>query len=107
MGVDSQGIPNLVEEGELIWNDYVFSNRIPVPDAVRNKYKLRGTKDMTFSDAAKKIQKASEERPNDPIANDTLNINLTRLANEQEIMREQKKNKGHNRQYAIGGELLR
>ena len=39
MGVDSQGTPNLVEEGELIWNDYVFSNRIKVPDAVRNKYK--------------------------------------------------------------------
>ena len=105
MGIDSQGIPNLVEEGELIWNDYVFSNRIPVPDAVRNKYKLRGTKDMTFSDAAKKIQKASEERPNDPIANDTLNINLTRLANEQEIMREQKKNKRHGKQYATGGDL--
>ena len=105
MGIDSQGIPNLVEEGELIWNDYVFSNRIPVPDAVRNKYKLRGTKDMTFSDAAKKIQKASEERPNDPIANDTLNINLTRLANEQEVMREQKNNKRHGKQYARGGDL--
>ena len=105
MGVDSQGIPNLVEEGELIWNDYVFSNRIPVPDAVRNKYKLRGTKDMTFSDAAKKIQKASEERPNDPIANDTLDINLTRLANEQEVMREQKKNKRSGKQYATGGDL--
>ena len=97
MGVDSQGIPNLVEEGETIWNDYVFSNRIPVPDAVRNKYKLRGTKDMTFSDAAKKIQKASEERPNDPIANDTLDINLTRLANEQEVMREQKNMKKNNK----------
>ena len=97
MGIDSNGIPNLVEEGELIWNDYVFSNRIPVPDAVRNKYKLRGTKDMTFSDAAKKIQKASEERPNDPIANDTLNINLTRLANEQEVMREQKNMKKNNK----------
>lgn len=97
MGIDSQGIPNLVEEGETIWNDYVFSNRIPVPDAVRNKYKLRGTKDMTFSDAAKKIQKASEERPNDPIANDTLNINLTRLANEQEVMREQRNMKKNNK----------
>lgn len=97
MGIDSQGIPNLVEEGEVIFNDYVFSNRIRVPDAVRNKYKLRGTKDMTFSDAAKKIQKASEERPNDPIANDTLNINLTRLANEQEVMREQRNMKKNNK----------
>ena len=102
MGVDSQGIPNLVEEGELIWNDYVFSNRIPVPDAVRNKYKLRGTKDMTFSDAAKKIQKASEERPNDPIANDTLDINLTRLANEQEVMREQR-NMNNKNKFKGGG----
>ena len=102
MGIDSQGVPNLVEEGETIWNDYVFSNRIPVPDAVRNKYKLRGTKDMTFSDAAKKIQKASEERPNDPIANDTLNINLTRLANEQEVMREQRNTKSNNK-FGFGG----
>ena len=102
MGHDENFVPNLVEEGETIWNDYVFSNRIKVPDAVRNKYKLRGTKDMTFSDAAKKIQKASEERPNDPIANDTLNINLTRLANEQEVMREQKR-KGN--KYKKGGKL--
>ena len=102
MGIDPQGIPNLVEEGETVWNDYVFSNRIPVPNAVRNKYKLRGTKDMSFSDAAKKIQKASEERPNDPIANDTLNINLTRLANEQEVMREQR-NMNNKNKFKDGG----
>jgi hypothetical protein len=28
MGVDQQGIPNLVEEGEVIFNDYVYSNRL-------------------------------------------------------------------------------
>ena len=28
MGVAPDGQPNLVEEGETIWNDYVFSNRI-------------------------------------------------------------------------------
>ena len=27
MGIDSEGIPNLVEEGEVIFNNYVFSNR--------------------------------------------------------------------------------
>ena len=57
---------------------------------------------MTFSDAAKKIQKASEERPNDPIANDTLNINLTRLANEQEVMREQR-NMNNKNKFKGGG----
>ena len=28
IGIDPQGVPNLVEEGEVIWNDYVFSNRL-------------------------------------------------------------------------------
>lgn len=52
MGVDQEGVPNLVEEGEVIFNDYVFSNRLKVPKAVRNKYKLRGNKSLTFADAA-------------------------------------------------------
>lgn len=107
MGVDSQGIPNLVEQDEVIFNDYVFSNRIPVPNAVRNKYKLRGTKDMTFADAAKKAAKESEERPNDPISQRGLEDIMNKLANEQEVMREQRKNKRNGKQYAIGGELLR
>lgn len=103
VGVDPQGIPNLVEQDEVIWNDYVFSNRILVPDAVRNKYKLKGTKDMSFSDAAKKVQKASEERPNDPIAQDTLDINLSRLAQEQETVREQK-NMNNKNTFKEGGQ---
>lgn len=105
MGVDSQGIPNLVEEGEVIFNDYVFSNRIPVPNAIRNKYQLRGTKDMTFADAAKKAAKESEERPNDPISQRGLEDIMNKLANEQEVMREQKNNKRRGKQYAKGGKL--
>ena len=105
MGVDNQGIPNLVEEGEVVFNDYVFSNRIPVPNAVRNKYKLRGTKDMTFADAAKKVAKESEERPNDPISQRGLEDIMNKLANEQEVMREQKNNKRRGKQYAKGGKL--
>lgn len=35
MGMDAQGIPNLVEEGEVIFNDYVFSNRMKVPQTIR------------------------------------------------------------------------
>ena len=105
MGVDNQGIPNLVEQDEVIFNDYVFSNRIPVPNAVRNKYKLRGTKDMTFADAAKKAAKESEERPNDPISQRGLEDIMNKLANEQEVMREQKNNKRRGKQYAKGGKL--
>lgn len=96
LGVDEQGIPNLVEEGEVIWNDYVFSNRLKVPKAVKQKYKLRGNKDLSFADAAKNIQKESEERPNDPISQNGLDAGLSRLAMEQEQIRmnkEQKQNR--------------
>ena len=103
MGVDPQGIPNLVEENEVIWNDYVFSDRIKVPKTVKEKQKLRGNKNMTFADAANKIQKISEERPNDPISMETMNINLTRLAQEQEALRQQRNLGQEGRKYAKGG----
>lgn len=50
MGIDPEGTPNLVEEGETIFNDFVYSNRIKVPKELRKKYKLGG--DLTFSEAA-------------------------------------------------------
>mgnify|MGYP006874624209 CR=1 FL=1 len=90
VGVAPDGKLNLVEEGEVIFNDYVFSNRIKVPRAVREKYKLRGTKDMTFADAAKKAQKESEERPNDPISKRGLEDIMGKLTMEQEILKNKK-----------------
>ena len=89
MGVDEQGVPNLVEEGEVIWNNYVFSNRMKVPKTIREKYKLRGQKDLTFADAVKNAQKESEERPNDPISQRGLEDILVKLAMAQENQREQ------------------
>ena len=91
MGIDSQGIPNLVEEGEVVFNDYVFSNRLTVPKAVRNKYKIRGNKDITFADAAKKLAKESEERPNDPISKRGRDTMLSYLMGDQEEIRMKKK----------------
>lgn len=102
IGVDPQGVPNLVEEGEVIFNDYVFSNRIKVPKSVKQKYKIKGSKEMTFADAAKSIQKESEERPNDPISQKGLEINLIKLAKEQESMREKRKD---NNKFWDGGDL--
>ena len=93
IGVDAQGVPNLVEEGEVIFNDYVFSNRLNVPKAIRKKYKLRGNKDLTFADAAKKIQKESEERPNDPISQRGLEDAMLELSLEQEMLKMKKYNK--------------
>lgn len=89
MGVAPDGKPNLVEEGEAIYNDYVFSNRLTVPKAVRNKYKLRGTKGLTFANAVKQLTKGATERPNDPISQETLNEIMSDLAQTQEGVREE------------------
>lgn len=102
MGVDSNGKPNLVEEGEAIYNDYVFSNRLTVPKAMRNKYKLRGAKDLTFADAVKQLTKGAIERPNDPISQETLHEIMSDLAQTQEGVRETQ-NVGN--QYSHGGAL--
>lgn len=93
MGVAQDGVPNLVEEGEVIWNDYVFSNRISVPKSVKEKFKLKGSDNMTFAEAVEKAQKASAERPNDPIEKRTLDTLLTGLMQEQEIIRQKKAQK--------------
>lgn len=86
IGVDNQGIPNLVEEGEVIWKDYVFSNRMKVPDSVKKKLGLKGKRELTYADAAKKFE--DKERPNDPITKDTTDKSLSMLASVQEQQRQ-------------------
>ena len=107
MGMAPDGTPNLVEEGEVIFNDYVFSKRLKVPKAVRDKYKLRGTKDLTFADAAKKAQKESEERPNDPISKRGLEAAMQGLMYEQEQVRQKRDSrKAKQAVFAYGGNLF-
>lgn len=102
MGVDEQGIPNLVEEGEVIFNDYVFSNRMKAPKNLKKRYKFKG---KTFADVAKSIQRESEERPNDPISKAGLDVNMARLAMSQEEVRNSKMKKRTSNKYAGGGVL--
>lgn len=103
MGIAPDGKPNLVEEGEAIFNDYVFSNRLRVPKEVRNKYKLRGPKNMTFAEAFRKAQKESEERPNDPISQNGLDNIAMILARTQEAIRGSKNSRVHKAPY--GGRI--
>ena len=87
VGVDQQGTPNLVEEGEVIWNDYVFSNRMKVPKKLREQLKL-GKNDMTYAEAVNSKKKEREERPNDPIEKRGFEAFLTRLGTSQEEQRQ-------------------
>lgn len=105
MGTDSEGTPNLVEQGEVIFNDYVYSNRLQVPKAVRKKYKLRDN--MTFADAVKYLTKSYEERPNDSISRDTAMEVLADLANVQEAERANKEYNSYKNISAYGGKINR
>jgi hypothetical protein len=101
IGVDPEGAPNLVEEGEVVYNDYVFSNRMNIPDNMKKEYKFKGN---TFADAAKYAQKESEERPNDPISKKGLQSAMQRIAAAQEEIKQMKEAKSYNK-FAKGGAL--
>lgn len=105
IGVDPQGKPNLVEEGEIVFDDYVFSDRMEIPDDIRKEYKLRG---KTFAKAAKSAQRESEERPNDPLSKAGLQAAMERIAAAQEEARERKEAHREGNEYpsmfAYGGD---
>lgn len=111
IGMDSEGIPNLVEEGEVIYDNFVYSNRIPVPEALKRRYKLKGN---TFASAAKALQKESAERPNDPISQRGLKKSMQRLAAAQEALKAKQAmlqqtgsyNPYESLEYAFGGNLF-
>lgn len=88
IGVDPEGAPNLVEQGEVVYDDYVFSDRMEIPDDIRKEYKLRG---KTFAKAAKSAQRESEERPNDPLSTKGLQAAMERIAEAQEEVRNRKR----------------
>lgn len=102
ISMDQEGNPNLVEEGEVIWNDYVFSNRLKVPKSIQKKYKL-GKREMTFANAVDKLSKESEERPNDPISIRGLENTLMNMAIEQETIKSKKNVNNKNNKFTLGG----
>lgn len=114
MGVDAEGIPNLVEEGETVYNNYVFSDRMNVPDFMYKELGLGGAikkkgKGMSFADASKKLAQESEQRPNDPISQSGLEASLSKLAEVQETerMRQQAEEYMGLEGYACGGKMGR
>lgn len=97
MGVDSRGVPNLVEEGEVIYNDYVFSNRLTPSNDLLKKVKLpKKYKGKSYSYIAEDLSKESEETPNDPISKRGLQANMSKLATLQELQRQSMGKQGTN-----------
>lgn len=91
IGIDEKGVPNLVEEGEVIFNDYVYSNRLKPTDKQLDEVKLCDSfSGKTFADIAKIISKESQERPNDPISKNGLIDGMMKLRAIQEDTRERK-----------------
>lgn len=84
LGTDAQGKPNLVEEGETIFDDYVFSKRIKADAQTKKRFHVGKNADISYADLSKKLEKESTERPNDAISQAGLEKQMHNLADEQE-----------------------
>lgn len=106
IGVDKQGVPNLVEEGEVVYDNYVFSNRLKANDEVLGYVSLPlKYKDIPFSDIAKKLLKPSEDQLNDPITTKTLKANMNKLRTAQETFKQMYGTDDSANQFAFGGNI--
>jgi hypothetical protein len=88
VSIAEDGKPNLVEEGEVLFDDYVYSNRIKINDTIRRRLKLKDST-KTFADAAKEIKERGDDRPNDPVTEKTIKAQMQFLKSEQDKKKEQ------------------
>lgn len=91
MGIDAEGNPNLVEQGEVIFDDYVFSNRLFADGGLLDRFNLpEKYNNHSFAFIAEKLGEESKDRPNDPISKRGLMSSMIRLKQAQEMIREDK-----------------
>lgn len=93
LGTDTQGKPNLVEEGETIFDDYVFSKRIKADVQTKKKFHVGKNANISYADLSKKLEKESAERPNDTISQAGLKKQMHDLADEQERQKSEMQSK--------------
>ena len=94
-GIAPDGQPNLVEEGEVKWNEkeYIFSDRLHASEAFLTRWKLpKSYADKTFAYIVKNadVIKEAEQRPNDPASQETMDQFLAELAEDQEQVKQEK-----------------
>lgn len=103
VGIDPQGVPNLVEEGEIIYNDYVFSNRLkPTKKQLEDSGLNKKYEGWTFAKIVKDLQKESADSPIDFISQNTLEDMISIVTKMQEEIR-MKRNKKNNNKFPWGG----
>ena len=78
---------DLVEEGEVIYGDYVFSNRITIPQEFRTKFKIKPNL-TTYADVAEYFAELCQKEGSSNAAINTLRANMSRLSESQEIERQ-------------------
>ena len=89
LGVDQQGIPNLVEEGEVVYKDFVYSDNIKAKKDILEQFNIPSKfADKLYSDIANAYCDDAEEQT-DPITINGLNVMLGRLAEAQEEQKRQ------------------
>lgn len=91
IGVDPEGNPNLLEEGEPVYKDYVYSDNIEAEEQflVDNNLPKKYTGKL-YSKIADDLFSEAEERPLDPISRNGLEALLGRLADAQEGQKQAK-----------------
>lgn len=99
-GMDNEGTPNLVEEGESRYKDYIFSNRLYLDKDMLKSAGLPLSLDgKTFSQAAKFIAREPSENPFDPISRRSLKDGMTKLM----VLQEGLKSSDTGNTFATGG----
>ena len=99
IGVDEQGIPNMLEEGEPVYKDFVYSDNIKASEkfleanSIPVKYK-----DKLYSEIADAFFEEADERPYDPVSRNGLEAMLGRLANAQEEQKQDKERRSIERE---------
>lgn len=84
VSIGANGSPNMLEEGETKFNDYVFSDRLFLPKQSLQGLGLNTKKPITFAEASKELQKEAEERPYDNISKRGLEDGMRKLKGLQE-----------------------
>lgn len=94
IGVDPEGAPNLLEEGEPVYKDYVYSDNIVAEEEFLKQNNLPSKyAGKLYSKIADDYVSEAEERPLDPISREGLEAMLGRLADAQEQQKQRDQQK--------------